>query len=89
MYEVHFFLPFQRIKSASGRQGIINAVCQQAAKFTADGIFFQFLQVRSFRHIRQAIQVFIQIFFYHVFCCCHQCIRKTSCIFDFQSVNLF
>ena len=89
MYEVHFFLPFQRIKSASGSQRIINAVCQQTAKFTAYGIFFQLLQVRSFHHICQAIQVFIQIFFYHILCCCHQCIRKTSCIFSFQSINFF
>ena len=88
MHEVLFFQKFHRVKPASPGKQIVNTVCCQLTKITADRHLIQIFQISTFYSIFQSIQVFLQIITDHFPCDCHQCILQSCCILFFQSIDL-
>ena len=75
MHEVLFFQKFHRFKPASSGKHVIYTVRCKLAEITADRNFIQIFQIRSFRCIFQAVQIFFQTVCDHFPCNRHQRIR--------------
>ncbi len=75
MHKILFFQKLHRFQTTPSAKHVIYTVRCKLAEITADRNFIQIFQIRSFRCIFQAVQIFFQTVCDHFPCNRHQRIR--------------